>query len=251
MSEFRAEKPENRVKMAEMSKSDIPAKELTQPNTAKVSSSFGSNFKARLASLKVKATAPVPVRPSVPVVDVEESRPKDAIELGIKAIEQDELEKQTQVILNNDSSYYEQMSENLDSRERFKSVFMSSINENIGLNLDELRDKIKAMHEMLFDQRTGIQALMALRQDKLKDASADEREKRMKEDFAIKMPKKSGNGEVKVRAKSGVKTKSEQKEDPYVQMKRTMVDKLILKGKTKEEANAIADKKIAALKGDD
>jgi hypothetical protein len=51
---------------------------------------------------------------------------------------------------------------------------------------------------MLFDKRTGIQAKLAYRSELLKDATAEERAKRLKDDWLFKPNKKATvNGEKK------------------------------------------------------
>lgn len=271
MSDFKSENAETKAKLE--SKAEVVAsetRELPDPNEAapkKPSTSFG-DWKARLAAAKVKVVpavgvtppsiptpAPIPNPDNIPGLEsanaVDAPKPKDMTEaeIGAQVIEQEKLVQKSDVVLNAEALFYELSGDQtVDDREVFKQVFIARINGALGLNLDQIRDQILAAHQVIYNERIGIQALLAYRAELLKDASSEEREKRLKEDFKFKPAKtpKAGNGEVKEK-----KAKSDKKEDPFAQMRRTMIDKFKAKGKTAEEAAALADKKIAALKGDD
>ena len=270
MSEFRAEDPNEQARM-EHKAQEVPAseaKELPDPNEAapKKTTSFGGDWKSRLAAMKVKAVsvnaktppsvppAEAPVHSSKdekPVITAEPPTPPDAAAIGNAVIEQEALVKKSDIVLNAEALFYElNGDQTVDDREVFKQVFIARINGALGLNLDQIRDQILAAHQVIYNERIGIQALIAYRSELLKDVSSDELQKRLKEDFKFKPAKtaKAGSGEGKESKAKGEKKKAE---DPFAQMRRTMIDKFVQKGKTREEATALADKKIAALKGDE
>jgi len=250
MSEFRAEKPENNEKMKEMSEAkasdgvEIPVVEAKLAKTT----STGSDWKARLAAMKIKAVAPKQDKTpsSVPTEKLPHQVHDEAeAKIGKAQIEQEELKRQSDVVLNAEALFIESLGERSDDRdELFKTTFVNKIQEVVGLNLDEIRDRILAAQRVIYDNRVGIQAWLAYRGEVLKEASSEERQKRLKEDFAFKAPKTAkANGSPKS-SKGSVK---KEKFDPFAAMKRTLIEKFVSKGMSLADATAKAEKKVAAF----
>ena len=103
-------------------------------------------------------------------------------------------------------------------RERFMEIFSTKVNQYcIGKNRQEIEDAIVKDHIMLFDIRAGIQAMLAYRTELLKDETAEERAKALKEDWLYKP--------AKTRATAS-KPKAEKKEkiSPLESMRKMLVD---------------------------
>jgi len=99
------------------------------------------------------------------------------------------VEQESDKVLHAETLYTEMLAEKSMDRERFKSVFINTVqSECAGLTLDQIEESIRRDHEVLFDKRTGIQAKLAYRAELLKDATAEERAKRLKDDWLF--PKK-------------------------------------------------------------
>lgn len=245
MSEFRAEKPENNEKMNDLATakaSDAKEIPVVDDKSVKLTTSMG-DWKVRLAAMKIKAVGvKTDAKPTVPKEEKLPHQVHDDAEaaIGKAAIEQEELQRQSSVVLNAEALFIETFGEKSEDRdELFKKVFASKISEVVGLNLDEIRDKILDAQRVIYDSRVGIQAWLAYRGEVLKDASSEERQKRLKEDFQFKAPKvDKGNG----RTTSATK---KQKFDPLAAMKKTLIDKFMSKGLSLADATAKADKKLA------
>lgn len=163
------------------------------------------DFKTRLNSIKAGFGTKAPVieqkpainlHPEVEIVPGDMGKPQNELEALVEAdrkfagkVADTHVEQESDKVLHAETLYTEMLAEKSMDRERFKSVFINTVqSECAGLTLDAIEESIRRDHEVLFDKRTGIQAKLAYRAELLKDATAEERAKRLKDDWLF--PKK-------------------------------------------------------------
>lgn len=249
MSEFKSEKKSAEVRMSNMA-SPKPAPELSEivaPGDKKPMRSIPMlDYKARLAAIKAKAAE---TRERLErEKNVEEKTPaetqaeKRIVELADGVNEQQDLEKRSQIVLNAEAMFYEMIDSKIEDTESYRQVFMRTIDDVAGkqLSLDAIKERIVAAHKVLFDTRGEVQALLAYRAEMLKDASAEEQKRRMKEDFAFPVSR-GGNG----KAASPKKAKSPKASfDPFAAMRQAGIDALLAKGVPLEKAQKLVAAKL-------
>jgi len=163
------------------------------------------DFKTRLNSIKAgfggtKVVEQKPVaqlHPGIEVVPGDMGAPQNELEALVEAdrkfagkVNDNHVEQESDKVLHAETLYTEMLAEKSMDRERFKSVFINTVqSECAGLTLDQIEESIRRDHEVLFDKRTGIQAKLAYRAELLKDATAEERAKRLKDDWLFKPAK--------------------------------------------------------------
>lgn len=126
-------------------------------------------------------------------------------------------------------------------RERFMEIFTNKINAFcIGKTRQEIEDCIIQDHIALFDTRAGIQAMLAYRAELLKDETAEERAKALKEDWLYKPIKTRATASPKAKAERAAKDKA-----PRVSPLDSMRQAMLNKGMDPAEV----EKRLAAFKG--
>jgi len=169
------------------------------------------DFKTRLNSIKagfggtkvieakpvIEKSTVVDLHPEVEVVPGDMGKPQNELEALVEAdrqfagkVSDSHVEQESDKVLHAETLFTEMLAEKSMDRERFKSVFINTVqSECAGLTLDQIEESIRRDHEVLFDKRTGIQAKLAYRAELLKDATAEERAKRLKDDWLFKPAK--------------------------------------------------------------
>lgn len=244
------------------------------------------DFKTRMAMLKAKGSklpssipeAPVhskkdekPVivaerpdlAPGIEIVPGDPSKPQNEVERLVEADRQfaknvveksgvEDVQRDSERVLNAEALFDEIVNDKLADRERFKLVFINTIQQDCaGKSLDEIEASIRRDHEMLFDTRTGIQAKLAYRSELLKDATAEERAKRLKDDWLFK-PSKKVAAPTKAKSTSdepkAPKTKKT-KFDAMAEIRKSLTEAVREKNPdlSDEEIKAKVDKKLAKL----
>jgi len=210
MTSFRSDDENELARMESMTEQKPPSElsETIEPGQ-KVAKATMPDFKTRLAAIKARANAvgvKIETKPSEmalpplsPVaggpLGVESLTPLEAdIEadrtLALKVTDEN-VEKASEKMLTAEALFTESLAEKSMDRDRFKAVFINTVQQECaGLTLEQIEDSIRRDHEVLFDKRTGIQAKLAYRSELLKDATAEERAKRLKDDWLFKPAKK-------------------------------------------------------------
>lgn len=165
--------------------------------------------KARASKAKAVELAP-DLAPGIMSVKGDMGTPQTRLEALIEAdrkfeknVIHDELEKATEKALNAEALFMEMMAERELDNEEFKQAYIAGVQSGIGKTLDEVEEMLRERNKLLFNMRGGIQGLLGLRANLLKDATAERRAQALKEDFLYKPAKKE-----KAAAKAA-KTKSE------------------------------------------
>lgn len=185
------------------------------------------------------------LHPNVEIVPGDMGKPQNEIEALVEADRQfskevvnSNVEAATDKMLNAEMLFTESLAEKSMDRERFKAVFINTVQaECAGLTLEEIEESIRRDHEMLFDKRTGIQAKLAYRAELLKDATAEERAKRLKDDWLFKPNKKTAE-EKKASGTSGASKSKKPAFDPAAAMRATLTARFKAKGLSDEEVKA-------------
>jgi hypothetical protein len=252
MTSFSSEDANELARMEALSESKPPSelKEVVEQGEKVVAKKALPDLKARLAALRARGVtlppkndAPLPTKvEDVQIVPGDMAHPQNQLEADVEAeralmraaADPEDVEKASEKTLNAEALFTESLAEKSMDRDRFKAVFINTVQQECaGLTLDQIEESIRRDHEMLFDKRTGIQAKLAYRAELLKDATAEERAKRLKDDWLFKPNKKaaaSSNGESKPKSS---KTKSAPF-DPAAAMKKA----LKAKGLSDEEITA-------------
>jgi hypothetical protein len=203
------------------------------------------DFKTRLNSIKAGFGTKAPVASSAPVIEKAEvaqlhpgveivpgdmGKPQNELEALVEADRQfshkvadTHVEQESDKVLHAETLYTEMLAEKSMDRERFKSVFINTVqSECAGLTLDQIEESIRRDHEVLFDKRTGIQAKLAYRAELLKDATAEERAKRLKDDWLF--PKKQLSQSSSPKTSSSSKSSASKKPafDPAAAIKASL-----------------------------
>lgn len=175
---------------------------------------------------------------TIPLTQLEKDIDADR-KVGQKAI--DALESEA---IFSENQYLADQFKDTDKKEQFKKIFTQVVQQScLGKTIDEIDEMLREHHEMLFDTRSGIQALFAFRKELLKDVTADERAKRLKDDWLHKPSKRAvteGRAKPKVKTERSVSSTDEPKaRKQKFTMFETMRNGLMtMKGMTKEEAEA-------------
>ena len=189
------------------------------------------------------------LHPGVEIVPGDMSKPQNEVEALVESDRQfavqvvdENIEAASDKMLNAEALFSESMAEKSMDRERFKAVYMNTVKvECAGLTLDQIENSIRQDHEVLFDKRTGIQAKLAYRAELLKDATAEERAKRLKDDWLFKPAKKVAE------SKSAKPKSTKAPFDPEAAIRATMMEKAKSKGLTGDAAKEWVEAKIAKL----
>lgn len=252
MALFKSEKKAAVNRMEEIAK-PAPSVELTEvPDVAdKVAPkkpSFMSGWKTRSNAAKAAVSVkPEKFLPSVPQTEEQEQDVKQ-VALGKAVIEQEKLEKKNSEITLTAENFFEIVTDQMLPRELTMKIFCDEADRNVQLNLDGLTKRLEELQIIIATARTQTQAVLAQRNELLKNVSSEERERRMKSDWDFlksmkaKAPSKSGNGKEK--------TEKKPKESAIQQIERTLFEKYRAKGMAEDVARAKAKKNAAGL-GDD
>ena len=188
---------------------------------------------------------------SVQIVPGDMGKPQNELEAMVEADRQivkkaeSDVEAASDKMLNAEALFTESLAEKSMDRDRFKAVFINTVQQECaGLTLDQIEESIRRDHEMLFDKRTGIQAKLAYRAELLKDATAEDRAKRLKDDWLFKPAKKvkaetTATGEKKA---SGPKKPAF---DPGAAMRATLTAKFKKQGLSDDVVKAKVAEQLA------
>jgi hypothetical protein len=199
---------------------------------------------------KADETQPLPLHPGVEIVPGDMGKPQNEVEALVESDRQfatlvvdENIEAASDKMLNAEALFSESLAEKSLDRDRFKAVYMNTVKIRCnGLTLEQVEENIRRDHDVLFDTRTGIQAQLAYRAELLKDATAEERAKRLKDDWLFKPAKKVA--EVKTKSSAGPKKAAY---DPAAAIRNTMMSKAIAKGLTGDAAKEWVATKMAKL----
>ena len=264
MTSFRSD-DENELARMESMTEQKPASELSEvTEVGQVAAKKGPavDFKTRLAAIKARANAVAvkveAVKPSEQPTPQIRQGAKQVSNLGggidpslltpleadIEAdrtlalkVTDENVEKASEKMLTAEALFTESLAEKSMDRDRFKAVFINTVQQECaGLTLEQIEDSIRRDHEVLFDKRTGIQVKLAYRSELLKDATAEERAKRLKDDWLFKPAKK-----VAAEKTTGTSAKTTSKKpafDPAAAMRAA----LKAQGKTDEQIKTALSK---------
>lgn len=254
MSEFRAEKPENRERMEELA---IPkpseAKEIPEVNDRLPIPGKELDWRARLAVLKLAREEKerlAKLKGNGEIVKEREWKPKPdeiappeiievpKIEQIVKAAEEQvDLEKLKEMV--STAGTYFELNVKVEDPDVLKKTFIGTLENSKFQSLDELRDSIRDLIRAMEHIQARMGAKMMLRGEKLKSATSEELEKRRKEDFESFTPRKQAKEKKAASPKQGVKKESYSATDT---MLKKQYDKLISQGVAPADAKVQAKK---------
>lgn len=257
MSEFRAEKPENRERMEELA---IPkaseANEIPEASDRLPMPGKELDFRARLAVLKIqreekerlarlKGNGEIKETKAseIPPPEIIEQKPEvERIEKIVKAAEEQVDLERLKEIAAQAGTYFE-LNIKIEDPDVLKKTFIETLDNSKFQSLDELRDSIRDLIRAMEHLQARMGAKMMIRGDKLKSATSAELEKRRKEDFESFTPKKQAKEKS---AKQGVS----KKKDTTEAIKTGFYNDFIAKGLSPADAKLKAEakyKKFLAL----
>lgn len=262
MSEFRAEKPENREKMEDLAIArPSEAKEIPEVNDRMPIPGKELDWRARLAVLKIqreekarlerlKGNGELKPEPSPSKAseiappefepEKQEVKPVEVDKIVKAAEEQIDLEKLNEMV--STAGTYFELNVKIEDPDVLKKTFIDTLENSKFQSLDELRDSVRDLIRAMEHLQARMGAKMMIRGEKLKSATSVELEKRRREDFESFTPKKQAKEKKAASSKQGVKKEKLSVNDS---LKQGFYNDFIAKGFSAEEAKAKAEKKLA------